>query len=39
MGVNIVFVFVEEGPAALRLIVRPCDEDEEKDDRFFHFSK
>jgi hypothetical protein len=24
--------------AALRLIVQPCDEDEEKD-QFFHFSK
>jgi hypothetical protein len=25
--------------AALRLIVQPCNEDEEKDDYFFHFSK
>jgi hypothetical protein len=25
--------------AALRLIVQPCDEDEEKDDQFYHFSK
>jgi hypothetical protein len=24
---------------ALRLVVQPCDEDEEKDDQFFHFSK
>jgi hypothetical protein len=25
--------------AALRLILQPCDEDEEKDDNFVHFSK
>jgi hypothetical protein len=25
--------------AALRLIVQPCDEDEQKDDKCFHFSK
>jgi hypothetical protein len=39
--------FCGEGPrsrryertAALRLIVQPYDEDEEKDDHFFHFSK
>ena len=39
------FLFVVKGPAAdatdalaaLRLIVQPCDEDEEKDDRFFIF--
>jgi hypothetical protein len=24
---------------ALRLLVQPCDEDEQKDDQFFHFSK
>jgi hypothetical protein len=41
---NITFFF-REGPrsrfyrrtAALRLIVQPCDEDEEKDDQFFLF--
>jgi hypothetical protein len=40
-------LFCGEGPrsrcygrtAALRLIVQPCDEDEEKDVQFFHFSK
>ena len=40
-------LFCGEGPrsrcygrtAALRLIVQPCDEDEEKDEQFFHFSK
>ena len=39
--------FCGEGPrsrsyrrtAALRLIVQPCDEDEQKDHFFFHFSK
>jgi hypothetical protein len=40
--------FCGEGPrsrsygrtVALRLIVQPCDEDEEKDDQFFfHFAK
>jgi hypothetical protein len=39
------FFFCGEGPrsrsygltAALRLIVQPCDEDEEKDDQFFLF--
>jgi hypothetical protein len=38
-----IFSFCGEGPrsrsyglnAALRLIVQPCDEDEEKDDQFF----
>jgi hypothetical protein len=25
--------------AALRLIVQPCNEDEEEDDQFFHLSK
>jgi hypothetical protein len=41
------FFFCGEGPrsrsygrtAALRLIVQPCDEDEEKDDKFFYFYK
>jgi hypothetical protein len=28
-----------ERTAALRLIVQPCDEDEEKDDPLLHFSK
>jgi hypothetical protein len=39
------FFFCGEGPrsrcygctAALRLIVQPCDEDEEKDDQFYFF--
>jgi hypothetical protein len=34
--VYIVFL-VEKGPAALKLIVHPYDEDEEKDDQFFYF--
>jgi hypothetical protein len=41
--IRIIFSFFCEGPrsryyrriAALRLIVQPCDEDEEKDDQFF----
>jgi hypothetical protein len=44
---SLFFLFGIEGPrsrsygrtAALRLIVQPCDENEEKDDQFFHFSK
>ena len=46
-NVSHVSFFCGEGPrgrsygrtAALTLIVQPCDEDEEKDDHFFHFSK
>jgi hypothetical protein len=33
-----VFFFVEKGPAA-EATDAPCDEDEEKGDQFFHFSK